>query len=357
MSIETRRIIVSFNDDGSPIYKQLKAFSQDEMNVKIVKAFIESGRIHEILSTCHFSLSGKTVLLKDYCQEWISRKRRIKESTKATYQKRLNEYIIPFLGNLAIEEIKVSDVQRMLDKHSNLSNKTLGEIRSTLSQIFKYALSDDLIKKNPCESVDIVIPSTKKSERKALSLNNYQDIISNLTMLIGDDRKFLALCLFTGMRRGEVLGLRWEDLFSGSIHVKRNVMHPQKNQPTITTPKTKASIRSIPLSDPLLFALQPFEKTGFIVGGEKPLTLSAYRAMWKRIKKTVDLHGATPHILRHSYLTFAVGSTTDYKTVQGISGHADLFTLVNRYAHPQEDKVNQLSAEITRILTQNAEKC
>ena len=185
MSIETRRIIVSFNEDGTPIYKQLKAFSQDEMNVKIVKAFIESGRIHEILSTCHFSPSGKTIRLKDYCQEWISRKRRIKESTRATYQKRLNEYIIPFLGNLTFDEIKVSDVQRLLDKHSNLSNKTLGEIRSTLSQVFKYALSDDLIKKNPCESVDIVIPSTKKSERKALSLNNYQDIISNLINGIG----------------------------------------------------------------------------------------------------------------------------------------------------------------------------
>ena len=59
----------------------------------------------------------------------------------------------------------------------------------------------------------------------------------------------------------------------------------------------------------------------------------------------------------YDYLTYAVGSTTDYKTVQGISGHADLFTLMNRYAHPQEDKVNQLSSEITKILTQNVEKC
>lgn len=176
-------------------------------------------------------------------------------------------------------------------------------------------------------------------------------------MLTGNDRKFLALCLFTGMRRGEALGLRWEDMFSGAIHVKRNATHPQRNQPTISPPKTKASIRSIPLSEPLIFALHPFLEKGFVVGGEKPLTLSAYRAMWKRIKNTVDLHGATPHILRHSYLTFAVGSTTDYKTVQGISGHSDVFTLMNRYAHPQQDKVNELSAEITRILTQNAEKC
>jgi len=72
--------------------------------------------------------------------------------------------------------------------------------------------------------------------------------------------------------------------------------------------------------------------------------------MWNRIKKDIDLHGATPHILRHSYLTYAVGATTDFKTVQGISGHADIFTLLNRYAHPQDDKVLELSGEMEKLL-------
>ena len=95
----------------------------------------------------------------------------------------------------------------------------------------------------------------------------------------------------------------------------------------------------------------PFEESGFIIGGENPLTASAYRAMWKRIQKTIEVHGATPHILRHSYLTYAVGETNDYKTVQGISGHADLFTLLNTYAHSQDDKVLELSEKMAQILT------
>jgi len=61
------------------------------------------------------------------------------------------------------------------------------------------------------------------------------------------------------------------------------------------------------------------------------------------------MHGATPHVLHHSYLTFAVGETTDYKTVQGISGHADLNTLLNTYAHPQTEKVSQLVHNVARI--------
>ena len=103
--------------------------------------------------------------------------------------------------------------------------------------------------------------------------------------------------------------------------------------------------------EPLLKILTPFEESGYIIGGENPLTASAYRAMWKRITKTIDLHGTTPHILRHSYLTYAVGATSDFKTVQGISGHADLFTLLNRYAHPQDEKIFELADEMEKLLT------
>ena len=74
--------------------------------------------------------------------------------------------------------------------------------------------------------------------------------------------------------------------------------------------------------------------------------------MRKRITTTIDMHKATPHTLRHSYLTYAVGATTDFKTIQGISGHADVFTLLNRYAHPQEHKILELSDEMSRILTE-----
>ncbi len=352
MSTERRKIITSFTDEGDPVFKFLKANNQDEMNVKIVKAFVESGRIHQICPYIQVdNHSESKILLKDYAMEWLARKRRLKETTRMTYLKYLNQYIIPDLGKLKVADIKDTDVQKMLDKHDNLARKTLVEMKSTLHQVLKYAVSDEIIRKNPCESVDIVIPSSKVKERKALPLAQFQDILSHLQSLTGDDRRFLALCLFTAMRRGEALGLRWEDISDDKIHIQRNVTHPQRNQPCISTPKTKAGIRSIPLTEPLKHMLQPFEKSGFIVGGESPYSLSSYRAMWKRIRKAIDMHGATPHVLRHSYLTYAVGATTDFKTIQGISGHADVFTLVNRYAHPQEDKVVELSNEIADVLT------
>ena len=357
MGTERRKIITSFTESGKPIYKFLKANNQDDMNIKIVKAFVESGRIFEICP--HIQVAGHSeseTLLKEYALEWLERKRRLKETTRMTYLKYLNQYIIPDLGNLKIVNIKDTDVQKMLDKHGNLARKTLVEMKSTLHQVLKYAVSDEIIRRNPCESVDIVIPSSKVKERQALPLAQFQEILAHLQELTGDDRRFLALCLFTAMRRGEALGLRWEDISDNKIHIQRNVTHPQRNQPCISTPKTKAGIRSIPLTEPLKQLLRPFETSGFVIGGEKPYSLSSYRAMWKRIQKAIDMHGATPHVLRHSYLTYAVGTTTDFKTIQGISGHADVFTLMNRYAHPQDEKVVDLTNTIADILTEKLSK-
>lgn len=353
MGFEQRRVIVGYHDNGLPIHKMLSAKNQEEMNIKIVQAFIESGRIRELLPSLQSVLSASEgILLKDYAIQWLQRKRKLKETTRTFYEKHLNQYIIPALGDKSIQSITPSDVQAMLDKHKYLSAKTLKEMKGVLSQVFHYAISDELLVKNPCCNLDVEIPSTKCSIRQALPIEQYHEIISNLLMLSPSDKRFLALCLFTAMRRGEVLGLRWEDIYSGMIHVKRNVTHPQRNMPEITTPKTKAGFRSIPIIEPLKAILSPLQRTGFIVGGEKPMSLSAYRAMWKRITTTIDMHGATPHTLRHSYLTYAVGATTDFKTIQGISGHADVFTLLNKYAHPQEKKIIELSDEMSRILTE-----
>ena len=357
MSIERRNVIVSFSEEGIPVYKSLHANSQDEMNVKIVKAFVESGRILQICPYLQAENHSRSkILLKEYAMEWLSRKRRLKETTRTTYLKFLELFILPVLGKLRVADIKDSDVQRMLDKHDHLARKTLVEMKSTLHQIMKYAVSDEIIRKNPCESVDIVIPSNKVKERKALPLKQFQEILAHLQDLTDNDRRFLALCLFTGMRRGEALGLRWEDIYDDKIHIQRNVTHPQRNQPYISTPKTKAGIRSIPMPKPLIDALCPYQEKGYLFGGETPYTLKQFTIMWRRINKVIDMHGATPHVLRHSYLTYAVGVTTDFKTIQGISGHADVFTLVNRYAHPQEDKVIDLTNEIANVLTGNMQK-
>jgi len=354
MAKESRKIIVAYNEDGTPVYKQLRGTSQEDMNQQIVQAYIESGRIYELLpGLAPFAGTQKSgILLKEYAEKWLARKRKLKLNTIVRYKKNLKEYILPCLGDKALEDISVDNVQSMMDKYSHLAWKTIKGALAVLSQIMQYAVDDGLIKKNPCTSHDLEIPSDRKTEREALPIDQYKDILANLSRLNKHDQRYLGLLMYTGIRRGEALGLRWEDidLENNMIHIERNVTHPQQNAPIVTTPKTKAGRRSIPIDDNLMKLLQPMEEEGYILSGETPMTLSSFRGMMKRINKEIDLHGATAHILRHSYLTYAVGETTDYKTVQGISGHADVGTLLNRYAHPQDIKVKELSKSMHNIL-------
>lgn len=350
---ERRRVVIGYNDDGTPITKMLRAKSQEEMNEKIVQAYLESGRISEVGELNQ----RRSVLLSVYSEEWMQRKRKLKQTTVVNYRKYLNEYILPLLGNKYVHQITSLDVQKMLDIYGSLAHSTLKNMKEILSQIMKYAINDGIIDKNPCADLDIEIPSDRKKVREALVLEDFKDILANFGKLGIVDQRFLGLCMYTAMRRGEILGLQWEDICDGEIRVCRNVTHPQQNSPVVTTPKTEAGVRKIPMVKELEAVLRHQGETGYILGGEKPFTLSAYRNMWERINKTIDMHGATPHVLRHSYLTYAVGETTDYKTVQGISGHADVGTLLNIYAHPQEEKMKRLTNRMAEILRIDDEEC
>ncbi len=354
MAKKRRNVIIGLNHEETPIYKQLLEADPEEMNLKLIQSYIENGAFFILIpGTAVLSKMQKnSMILEEYAEKWLSRKRKLKQNTIVRYKKNLEEYILPCLGEKVLEDISVEDVQAMMDRYSHLAQKTINGALTVLSQIMKYAVSDGLIKKNPCDSYDLQIPSDRKTEREALPIDQYKDILANLHMLNKCDQRYMGLLMYTGMRRGEALGLRWEDidLKNNLIHISRNVTHPQQNAPIVTTPKTKASIRSIPIDDNLMKLLRPIEKTGYILSGEKPITLSSYRNMMKRINKTINLYGATAHVLRHSYLTYAVGETTDFKTIQGISGHADIGTLLNRYAHPQDKKIKKLSKMMHNIL-------
>lgn len=144
------------------------------------------------------------------------------------------------------------------------------------------------------------------------------------------------------MRRGEVLGLCWEniDWEKKLINVEQAVTF-YNNQPVVGETKSEAGNRAIPLDSQLEAILKPTKKeSGFVIGdGEKPLTERTFTRMWQRIGKKIDLHGATPHVFRHTYITLAASSGIDIKTLQAIAGHADIKMTMDRYAHKREEKV------------------
>lgn len=266
----------------------------------------------------------------------------------------LSAHLIAAFGDKQLDEITTADVQLFLNERSHLSCKTLKLMLDFMVQVFKVAIEDGYMEHDPTASRKLVIPSTKKTEREAISMEEFQDILANIGKLQTQDRRLMALMMLTGMRRGEVLGLQWADIDwgKGLIHVRRNVTFAG-NQPHVGTPKTEKGTRQIPIVGMLREYLEPVG-TGekFIIGGDKPITEMTFKRTFQRIAKTIDLHGATPHVFRHSFLTYAQTVVTDIKTLQAITGHADIQTTMNRYVHQQRDRIVETGKRVTDLFVQ-----
>ena len=114
--------------------------------------------------------------------------------------------------------------------------------------------------------------------------------------------------------------------------------------------KSDAGVRSIPLEGQLAAILQPMRQiNGFIIGGQEPITETAFKRTWERIGKQINLFGATPHVFRHTYITLAASSGVDVKTLQSIAGHSDIKMTLERYAHAREQKVIEAGKQVSIV--------
>ena len=348
------RVQIASNDDGTPVYRQIRADSQNDLNDRIVQAYVDSGRIWEFLEKPSKQVSDHSVTLAEYTDKWMNlyKANQLKPSTLATYKKHLHAHVLPAFGDRELASITHEDIQLFLNERSHLARKTLSCMRHFMGEIFKDAKEDGLIEKDPTSSRRIAIPSNKSYDRDALPLEQFKEIMANLNRLSTADKRMLVLMMFTGMRRGEVLGLRWEDIDvdAGLIHVRRNVTHAGGNKPIIGTPKTVKGTRDIPLDSYVLETLQPLKEEGFIIGEESPITMTSFNNTWRRIKRVINLHGATPHVLRHSYLTYLAGTNIDAKTLQSIAGHSTIGMTMNHYVHSQPEKIKEAGKQMHDLL-------
>lgn len=295
----------------------------------------------------------KAPILIEYAERWFElyHKPKVKASTANNTRIVLEKHIYPAIGRMYMDEITFDDVQRLFNDTMDLAKSTHEKIKIYLGKLFRNAVEDGLIAKNIMDSNRYVI-SNKKQTRKALTHSDEEDIIRNMSKLKPRDQMYLSLLLYTGLRRSEALGLRWADVDfdKGLIYISRAATY-NGNQPDLGDPKSKAGFRMIPLLQPLREMLEAYPRTGaYIMGGNKPLTQQTVKRMWERISQTIDMHKATPHVLRHTYVTLAAPHL-DVKTLQTVMGHSDIQTTMNRYTHPQERNIIQAVSTLSNVFS------
>ncbi len=296
-------------------------------------------------------------------QLWqVDKKQYVKKSTISAYVLLLENHLLPAFGHKA--ELEEVEVQNFVFKKlgEGLSHKTIKDMLIVLKMILKYGAKHQLLK---YKAFDIQFPTER--ERQQLEVLNRGDQ-KKLMKHIQENFTFRGLgvyiCLSTGLRIGEVCALRWEDLDVelGMVKVNKTIQRIytiengiRKTELIIDSPKTKNSIREIPMSRDLLRIIKPIKKimndSFFILTNEaKPTEPRTYRNFYKNLMMNLGMPKLKFHGLRHSFATRCIESKCDYKTVSVLLGHSNISTTLNLYVHPNDEQKKKAINQMFRSL-------
>jgi len=290
----------------------------------------------------------KQVLFKTWATDWLRKKEScIKESTKALYRTVVNKHLLPFFGQYPLDKISGELIQKFISKLTE-EGKACGSIKTyvTILKICLHAaIREDIMRMKSLRST-FRIPERKRS-LNVLTLEEQKKLLQSVKANLTARSLGIAICLLTGIRIGELCALQYKDLdFSERLlYISKTVNRISLHKGTklvLSSPKSKTSIREIPISGILLKLLQAFSIQNpdfYIVSGtSSPMEPNTYRRYFYSFLKTAGIRRVNVHALRHTFATTLIGIGADPVALSKILGHADVLTTQKLYVHPQTEQ-------------------
>lgn len=352
---------IRFYHEGKLVRKPLK-LSNTPANVKVAEQQI----IPQLLLKLHSGefFQKKTPTLNEYMlKSFEMNKAHRRDTTQNDYKISYDKHIEPHLGHMPLDTIKASHLELWQNTVlESVSARRLKNIRAVLSGIFNDAYRDEIITKNPLTLVKSV--KAPKVEIKPFSI---EEMAKVLEYSKAQSQAFFALAFFTGMRSGEMVGLKWEDIdfFKKEINIKRS-----RKMGVDALPKTEASVRSIDILEPLMPYLQEqYHRTGslksYVFLNEDNMPLYDIKRIrdnqWKKTLKACKLDYRPIYHTRHTFATVMLENGEDILWVSNMLGHTNSTMTLSRYARyvKREDKKrgqflqNKLALSDTEFDTEN----
>ena len=313
-----------------------------------------------------FQLIDAHLTFTELAETWLqSIKCGLKESTYAHYQYTLYKYVLPILGTTPISSLEENILEQALQKiitppdrqHKELGFSSARECLSMVRRICKYAAHLRLIR--PME-LSVRLPQEKSRPTTPLSAVE-QDRLCTYILPDPTPRKLgLLLGMESGLRIGEICGLKWSDfdLKAGTVQINRTVSRIScgdgHTKIVIQTPKTRTSHRELPLPKHMVQALRKLQKNflpdaWFLSGNlTRPVEPRCYRKSIKAYLKQATVKQVRPHGLRHTFATTCLQAGCDIKTLSALLGHANANITLQRYVHSD---LTRMRREIQRIFS------
>lgn len=287
-------------------------------------------------------MKGSALMLyKNLVLDWLkNQKIYLKYSTFTNYCNISHNQIIPNLGNYEVDQLNNDILQEFI---LNRLKEGRCDGKGGISQ--KYA--QDIItvlKLTLGKEVEIQLPYSPPKEVEIFEKSDQVALINSLQSNICHKNFGILLTIHTGLRIGELCALRWSDINFDTqlLHINKTMIRTYTKEDgsklNITPPKTRSSIRTIPLNKWIMqyaVLLRGSENEYIITGKEKYIEPNKYRLYYNRQLKDLDLPHRKFHSLRHTFATRCIECGCDYKSLSELLGHSNVSITMNLYVHPQ----------------------
>lgn len=290
------------------------------------------------------------------------KKQYVKRSSISAYMLLIENHLLPVFGskhNAEEAEVQAFVFQKL---EQGLSHKTIKDILIVLKMVLKFGAKNKWLQ---LQEWDIKYPTEREKQFvEVLSRTHQKKVMQHIQEHFTFRNLGVLICLCSGMRIGEICALTWEDIDTdnGVINIRKTIQRiyvieegTRKTELLLDTPKTKNSIREIPMNKDLIRMLKPIKKivnnSFFVITNDaKPTEPRTYRTYYKSLMDALGMPKLKFHGLRHSFATRCIESKCDYKTVSVLLGHSNISTTLNLYVHPNLEQKKKAIEQMFKAL-------
>lgn len=283
---------------------------------------------------------------------WIEQSQ-TRESTKSQQRYIIDAHIVPYFGSKPVKDIRPLNVQRFVQhlRDKGLSSTSVFNIKGFLHNILNYAVKMEVINTNPAQHVVV------RKEKKEKEIWDVHQIRVFLDFVRHESKYWLAyyIALNCGLRIGEIVALKWEDIEGDALHVQRTITRT-KEKWVVQPPKTAKSDRYIPLSQEILSNIEEYRSmypsNNWIFKGQHGfITTNALRVDFYRMTERADLPRIKFHALRSSYITMLLDNNVPVHIVSALVGHNQTATTLDVYTAALDESLKQTSNVVHGLLS------
>ena len=347
------RVLKGYSEQGKALYAYFYGRSYKEAKDKIFMS------LHHEKSDPVKTSNRDASLFEGVLDSWLENSMiKLKASSYVKYYNIINNHLKPSLGkhlliNINSTLLNVFATEKLksgkLNATGGLSDKTVKDIMSVIKSALSFAKSESL----PVdENINLTLPREKNKDIRVLSKDEQAILEKHLSSGLNESKLGIFLCLYTGLRVGEVCALKWSDISieSRTLTINRTMQRIQiledgisaKTKIFVTNPKSDCSTRMIPLPDCLIDKLSRFRPANldayFLTGkADQYIEPRTYQNRFKSYIEDSGIKNANFHATRHTFATRCVELGFEIKSLSEILGHSNIKITLDRYVHPSID--------------------